>query len=384
MAFDTELLQSLEAFGRIVSLEPKHGEAAVAFGREQELELLARHLDNAQQNSFLLMGPSGCGKTTILKQLFRQVGTRRRKPWLVLETSSTQLFRGTRYLGDWQTQIHSLIELAKRSENIAVYCTDISNLAAAGRWSKSDENMAQAMSPFIENGELVLIGECNDETYRQGLEPYPWFQKLFALFQLQPQDGDVLESVIRQVANARGQSLHDEMGTSLTWTDESLAAIGHFGATYFPGITPPGGAVRLIESLVNAHRHRASGAGRKPSTMRVEREHVLQTLESFSGIPAQLLDDSQSLDLDQVRQFFATRVLGQDGAVSAVVDLITLVKAGLNDPEKPSGCFFCSLVPPVSARRRWSKPFPSSSLAVRSECFDSICLSSRTTVPLKN
>src|SRR5207302_5500706 len=38
-----------------------------------------------------------------------------------------------------------------------------------------------------------------------------------------------------------------------------------------------------------------------------------------------------------VRGFFEARVMGQPEAVDAVLDLVTLVKAGLTDPHKPFG-----------------------------------------------
>ena len=52
------------------------------------------------------------------------------------------------------------------------------------------------------------------------------------------------------------------------------------------------------------------------------------------------MDDSQPLKLPEVRQFFESRVIGQPQAVESVIDLITLIKAGLTDPEKPMGVLF--------------------------------------------
>ncbi len=39
----------------------------------------------------------------------------------------------------------------------------------------------------------------------------------------------------------------------------------------------------------------------------------------------------------EVRAHFEERLLGQPDAVEAVVDLVTVIKTGLNDPEKPRG-----------------------------------------------
>ncbi len=62
-------------------------------------------------------------------------------------------------------------------------------------------------------------------------------------------------------------------------------------------------------------------------------------MEQITGIPGQLLDDTQPLDLNEVGKFFEARVIGQREATDAMVDLITLVKAGLTDPYKPMGVF---------------------------------------------
>ena len=46
------------------------------------------------------------------------------------------------------------------------------------------------------------------------------------------------------------------------------------------------------------------------------------------------------MQVPEVRGYFEERLLGQPDAVDALVDLITVVKASLNDPQKPLGSFF--------------------------------------------
>src|SRR6185437_3899936 len=47
----------------------------------------------------------------------------------------------------------------------------------------------------------------------------------------------------------------------------------------------------------------------------------------------------ERLDLAAIRAFFARRVVGQEEAVTAVVDRIAMLKAGLTDPGRPLGVF---------------------------------------------
>lgn len=68
-----------------------------------------------------------------------------------------------------------------------------------------------------------------------------------------------------------------------------------------------------------------------------ERADELRTLEDATGVPPDFLDDSIPLRLDLVRDFLESRVMGQPRAIGQVIDLVTLVKAGLDAPNKPSG-----------------------------------------------
>ena len=63
------------------------------------------------------------------------------------------------------------------------------------------------------------------------------------------------------------------------------------------------------------------------------------TLSQLTGLPVSILDSNERVDLASIRDYFASRVIGQDEAVSAIVDRIAMLKAGLNDPGKPIGVF---------------------------------------------
>ena len=68
-----------------------------------------------------------------------------------------------------------------------------------------------------------------------------------------------------------------------------------------------------------------------------EPREILTVLSRSTGIPVDILDDETPLKAAEVRAFFEARVMGQPEAVNAVVDVVTLIKAGLTDPHKPFG-----------------------------------------------
>ena len=62
-------------------------------------------------------------------------------------------------------------------------------------------------------------------------------------------------------------------------------------------------------------------------------------MAQLTGMPQQVLDDRERVDLAELRRFFSTRVIGQDEAVDAVVDRVAMLKAGLTDSTKPVAVF---------------------------------------------
>ena len=66
---------------------------------------------------------------------------------------------------------------------------------------------------------------------------------------------------------------------------------------------------------------------------------MILSLSQATGVPAAILNSKERADLASIRKYFAARVMGQDEAVSTIVDRIAMLKAGLNDPGKPIGVF---------------------------------------------
>ncbi len=66
---------------------------------------------------------------------------------------------------------------------------------------------------------------------------------------------------------------------------------------------------------------------------------VVQRFSQLTRVPARLVDPGEPLDLSEVHQFVASRLLGQDEAVDAVVRMMALIKAGMADLRRPFGTF---------------------------------------------
>lgn len=339
MTAKKQLIQALSKFGRVISHDAKVSNRCLAFERETELDLLTQHFELSSHKSLLLRGPSGGGKSAILREFFRRISTQAKRKWIVLETSTTQILTGTKYIGEWETRLQSLIDLATAKNRVAVYFTDIANLPGAGRTSSSDTNMAESIAPFVQRGVFVLVGECNDDTYQRVTQKYPWFQQFFRTIQVDLLDNRSYVELVKRVAEDRANQFVELYQRELIWTPPALEAIGRFGEIYCSGLARPAGAVQLMDHVV---RELGDSSGQTQSEVRTitcDYPRIVQGLGTLTGMPSNLLDDSVPLTLNAVRDFLETRVMGQEEAVSSMVDLVAMIKAGLNDLGKPMGVY---------------------------------------------
>ena len=131
----------------------------------------------------------------------------------------------------------------------------------------------------------------------------------------------------------------ESIGVARDWRDQSGADIDDvtigeaqdLAAQYLAGVGSPGGLLRLLKATAAGARAAADGPIRVPQ--------VLETLADATGLPLHIVDPEVPLDLDEVREFFSTRVLGQQEAIDCLVDRIALIKAKLTDPTRPLGVF---------------------------------------------
>ena len=89
----------------------------------------------------------------------------------------------------------------------------------------------------------------------------------------------------------------------------------------------PGRPLRFLRNLLTDAARRID--------MMIWSEDITTAFSQETGLPLWLLEPSARLDLQAAHAWFAQRVIGQEQAVAAVVDLLATVKAELSRPGRP-------------------------------------------------
>ena len=310
-------VQRLAEFGTDLTALAATGVLPRAHEMGEAVSDLLAMLDVDRPPSIALVGEAGVGKTALVSELVYGLATR---GWRVLRISPTDIMSGTKYLGEWETKVRSLIDAVRRPRRVILYVPNLGDLSTAGRSSASDANVAGALAPYIEDGSVVLVGESAPAEFDRRLGAVPSLRRLFGKVVVPGASVDRTRRILKAVGDEHGVDLADPVLDTIV--DVSTMFLGH--------IARPGNAVALLRATLAEPRTRE---------VPVAARDVLAALSRSSGMPVDLLDDAVPLDSHALRAFFDERILGQPEAVAAIVDVVTLIKAGLTDPHKPFGVF---------------------------------------------
>jgi ATP-dependent Clp protease ATP-binding subunit ClpC len=312
--------QELVRFGTDLTTLAATGTLPRAYRAEEACRTLLAMLAREQWRSIALIGEPGTGKSAVVSELVYQLAKPENGGWRVLRVSPSDFMAGTHYMGEWETKVRELVQTVKKPRRVLIYVPNLSDLSAAGRWSKSDSNVAAALAPYLEEGSLILLGESTPVEYERGLGSIPSLQRLFDKVLLEEASLDRTRQILADIRDGAARPVPDDV----------LDRVLDFASQYLGHLSRPGNAALLLRDLLSAQKDERSPVGLRD---------VLRALSKSTGLPTNLLDDSVSLRLEEVKAFFEQRIMGQPEAVEAVIDLVTLIKAGLTDPGKPFGIF---------------------------------------------
>jgi ATP-dependent Clp protease ATP-binding subunit ClpA/protein subunit release factor A len=274
-------------------------------------------LKRERRRSIALIGKSGCGKSAIVQELVHALALPENGAWLVIRVSPSDLISGTRFLGEWETKVRELVAAARFPRRVLIYVPNLGELSSVGRSSKSDSNIASALAPYLDDGSIVLLGEATPEEFERGMGREASLVRLFDKVLVEEASMDQTEAILR--------AIREEEGARVV-PDERLSEILELSGFFMGHLAAPGNAATLLRSVI---------AWARAAEREATRLDILSVISQSSGLPIKLLDDTCSLDQRQLREFFENQIIGQPEAVEAVVDVVTLIKAGLTDPARP-------------------------------------------------
>ncbi|WP_282826279.1 ATP-dependent Clp protease ATP-binding subunit [Gulosibacter sediminis] len=379
----------LDQFGENLTQMARDSKLDPVIGREKEIERVMQILSRRTKNNPVLIGEPGVGKTAVVEGLAQAIvnnevpETLKDKQVYALDLGS--LIAGSRYRGDFEERLKKVTKEIKNRGDIIVFIDEIHTLVGAGS-AEGAIDAANILKPMLARGEMQTIGATTLDEYKKHFEKDAALERRFQSVIVDEPSAQHTINILKGLRD-KYEAFH-----KVTITDEAIVAAVQLSDRYVSDRQLPDKAIDLIDEAgarlrlsvlssppelreldekiakVRADKEEAIDvqdfekaaslrddekqllgerlrlekqwkAGEVKATGTVDAGLIAEVLAQATGIPVYKLTEEETARLVFMEEALHQRLIGQEDAVKALSRTIRRTRAGLKDPNRPSGSF---------------------------------------------
>lgn len=379
----------LDNFGTDMTKAAEEGKLDPVVGRVKEIERLAQILSRRKKNNPILIGEPGVGKSAIVEGLALRIVEKKISRILfdkrVIALDMTAVVAGTKYRGQFEERIRSILNELKKNPNIILFIDEIHTIVGAGSAAGSMD-AANMLKPALARGEIQCIGATTLDEYRQNIEKDGALERRFQKVIVEPTTAEETLQILKNIKDKYEDhhnvnytdaaleacvKLTDRYITDRNFPDKAIDALDEAGSrVHLTNITAPkeieeqeklidemkslkNEAVRLQNfELAASYRDKEKEYTNQLDTLKeewekslkenretVDDEQIAEVVSMMSGVPVQRMAQAEGMKLLGMKDDLLSKVIGQDKAIATLVKAIQRSRVGLKDPNKPIGTF---------------------------------------------
>ena len=379
----------LDNFGTDMTRAAEDGKLDPVVGRVKEIERLAQILSRRKKNNPILIGEPGVGKSAIVEGLALRIVEKKVSRILfdkrVIALDMTAVVAGTKYRGQFEERIRSILNELKKNPNIILFIDEIHTIVGAGSAAGSMD-AANMLKPALARGEIQCIGATTLDEYRQNIEKDGALERRFQKVIVEPTTAEETLQILKNIKDKYEDhhnvnytdaaleacvKLTNRYITDRNFPDKAIDALDEAGSrVHLTNITAPkeieeqeklidemkslkNEAVRLQNfELAASYRDKEKEYTNQLDTLKeewekslkenretVDDEQIAEVVSMMSGVPVQRMAQAEGMKLLGMKDDLLSKVIGQDKAIATLVKAIQRSRVGLKDPNKPIGTF---------------------------------------------
>lgn len=323
----------LEKFATNLNESARRGKIDPLIGRKDELERTVQVLCRRRKNNPLFVGEAGVGKTAIAEGLAKKIVENDvpevLKDSTIYSLDLGSLVAGTKYRGDFEKRLKSLLAQLKKEPNAILFIDEIHTIIGAGSASGGVMDASNLIKPVLASGELRCIGSTTYQEYRGIFEKDRALARRF-------QKIDVPEPSVEETYQIlKGLKTRFEQHHDVKYSLAALRTAVELSDRYINDRHLPDKAIDVIDEA-GANQRLLPPSRRKKTIGTVDIEDIVSKI---ARIPAKTVSANDKEKLRDLESNLKMLVFGQDEAISALSSAIKLSRAGLRDGQKPIGSF---------------------------------------------
>ena len=390
-ASEKQDLGELSKFGTNLNQLAMEGKLDPVIGRKDEIDRVIQILSRRTKNNPLLIGEPGVGKSAVVEGLAQAI-VKGNVPEIladkiVFSLDLAGMLAGARYRGDFEERLKKAIQTVKENGNVILFIDEIHTIVGAGSTGEGNMDAANILKPMLSRGELQTIGATTLDESRKYIEKDKALERRFQTIMVEAptteETVEILKGLRDKYESHHGVSIPDDAIISAVSLADRYITDRFFPDKAIDLIDEAASRVRLDsynspqeakqkEAELNALIAQKNYAKKRDelekaieinkqieqvnkeleeiraqaSRNKVNREKLMITpddiakiVSNWTGVPVIKLTQTEAQRLLDLESTLHQRVIGQEDAVKAVSNAIRRARAGLKDPNRPSGSF---------------------------------------------
>jgi ATP-dependent Clp protease ATP-binding subunit ClpA len=285
-----------------------------------------------RKNNPVFVGEPGVGKTAMAEGLAQRIAEGQIPDLLegarINALDLGALLAGTKYRGDFEQRLKSVINELQKRENAILFIDEIHTIVGAGATSSGSMDASNILKPALASGEMRCIGSTTYEEFKNFFEKDRAFSRRFEKIEIPEPSVDDTVKILK------GLKSYYEQHHCIGYTDAALKAAAELSAKYINERYLPDKAIDVMDEA--GVLLRLTGSGRRKRVQLTDMEKVVAKI---SRVPANRVTSTDRTNLASLETRLEEKIFGQHSAISSLVTAIKRSRAGLGAPERPIGSF---------------------------------------------
>ncbi|MCI8965607.1 MAG: ATP-dependent Clp protease ATP-binding subunit [Clostridia bacterium] len=365
------------------------GKLDPVIGREKETKRLIEILSRRMKNNPCLIGDAGVGKTAIVEGLAEKIINNKvpeeLKDKKILCLDISNILAGSKYRGDFEERMKKCLNEAQKNKNIILFIDEIHIIVGTGA-AEGAIDASNIMKPLLARGELQLIGATTINEYRKYIEKDNALDRRFQSILVEQPSKNTTIDIIKGIRDKY------EAHHNVKITDDAIVSAVELSVRYINDRNLPDKAIDLIDEACARARLNAFSIpdkiekiknrielikSEKEESIKIEnferaiqlkqiekdlkekiekenkqysndnennvieikKEDIENVISDMTGIEISKINVNEFERFKDMEENLKQEIIGQDEAISKIVNVLKRNKLGINEENRPIGSF---------------------------------------------
>lgn len=339
--------------------------------REEEISRMSQILSRKTKNNPILIGEAGTGKTSIVEYFSTMIKNGeipRLKGYKVYSLNIGELLSGTKFRGDFEQKVSSLIEKVSDEKTI-LFIDEIHLVMGAGAGQANEIDLSNLLKPHLARGAMKVIGATTLSEYRV-IEKDPAFNRRLQPVKINELNAEqtltILENIAPEYMDFHSIKINDDMLKHIVdltdnyikdrnYPDKAIDVLDEvlaFASTTRNiniSVNDESKVVHSMKYLLDNSELTAEQMSNLKSVLtqlndnkktEVNKEMVNTVVERMTGIPLTSIEGEEKEKLRKLTDTLKSSIVGQDQAIDVLSRTIKRSRVKITNKNKPTSLFF--------------------------------------------